>query len=50
MNELMEWELPDEEFGGLLVLADLTESDGTGAEAMGLLHAACHPKWSQKKS
>ena len=38
-NEPLEGELPDEEFGGLLVLADLTESDGTGAETMGLLDA-----------
>ena len=36
-NETLEGELPDEEFGGLLVFADFTESDGSGAETMGLL-------------
>ena len=39
-DEALEGELADEQLGGLLVAADLTESDGTGAEAVGLLHAA----------
>ena len=33
----MEGELPNEEFGRLLVLADFTESDGSGTETMRLL-------------
>lgn len=36
-DEALEGQLADEEFGGLLVLADFTESDGTRPEAMGLL-------------
>ena len=36
-DEALEGELPDEELGGLLVLADLTESDGSGAVPVGLL-------------
>ena len=36
-DEALEGELADEELGGLLVLADLTESDGTGPVAVGLL-------------
>jgi len=28
-NKTLEWQLADEELGGLLVTADLTESDGT---------------------
>jgi hypothetical protein len=39
-DEALEGELPDEELGGLLVLADLTESDGTGPVSVGLLHSA----------
>jgi hypothetical protein len=39
-DEALEGELADEELGGLLVAADLTESDGTRAVAVGLLHAA----------
>ena len=38
-DEALEGELADEELGGLLVLADLTESDGTGPVAVGLLDA-----------
>ena len=38
-DEALEGELADEELGGLLVLADLTESDGTGPVAVGLLRA-----------
>ena len=34
----MEWEFADQELGALLVATDFTESDGTRAEAMGLLH------------
>ena len=37
-DEALEGELADEQLGGLLVLTDLTESDGTGPVAMGLLH------------
>jgi len=36
-DEPLEGELADEELGGLLVTPDLTESDGTGAESVGLL-------------
>ena len=39
-DEALEGELADEELGGLLVLADLAERDGTGAVAVGLLDAA----------
>ena len=39
-DEALEGELADEEVGGLLVTTDLTESDGTGAVAVGLLDAA----------
>ena len=38
-DEALEEELADEELGGLLVLADLAESDGTGPVAVGLLDA-----------
>ena len=38
-DEALEGELADEELGGLLVLADLAESDGTGPVAVGLLDA-----------
>ena len=49
-DEALEGELADEEVGGLLVTADLTESDGTGAVAVGLLDAAggghsCERPW-----
>ncbi len=39
-NEALERELADEQLGGLLVATNLAEGDGTGAVAMGLLHAA----------
>ena len=37
-DKALEGQLADEELGGLLVAADLTESDGTGAVTMGLLY------------
>ena len=39
-DQALEGELADQELSGLLVLSDLTESDGTGAVTMGLLHSA----------
>ena len=36
-NKTLEGELADEQVGGLLVTTDLTESDGTGSESVGLL-------------
>ena len=36
-NQTLEWELADQELSGLLVTADLTESDGTGLVAVRLL-------------
>jgi hypothetical protein len=39
-NESLEGELADQKLGGLLVTTDLTESDGTGAVTMGLLHTS----------
>ena len=39
-DETLERELPDQKVGGLLVATDLAEGDGTGAVAMGLLHAS----------
>ena len=36
-DESLEGELADEELGGLLETSDLTESDGTRSEAVGLL-------------
>jgi len=39
-DEALEGELADEQLGGLLVLPDFAESDGTGPVAVGLLHAA----------
>jgi len=36
-DQTLEWELSDQELGGLLVTTDLTESDGTGPVTMGLL-------------
>ena len=38
-DKSLEGKLADEELGGLLEATDLTESDGTRAEAMGLLDA-----------
>ena len=40
-DETLEWELADEELGGLLVATDLTESDGSWTVTVGLLDAAC---------
>uniref|UniRef100_A0A0E0PTU2 Uncharacterized protein n=1 Tax=Oryza rufipogon TaxID=4529 RepID=A0A0E0PTU2_ORYRU len=39
-DEALEGELADEQLRALLVLADLTERDGAGPEAVRLLHAA----------
>ena len=39
-DETLEGELADEEVGRLLVPADLAEGDGSGAVAVGLLHAS----------
>ena len=39
-NESLERELADEELSGLLVPSNLTESDGTGAESVGLLDSS----------
>ena len=39
-NKTLEGELADEELRGLLVATDFTESDGTRAETMRLLHTA----------
>ena len=39
-DEALEWELADQELGGLLVAADLTESHGARTVAVGLLDAA----------
>lgn len=36
-NKPLEGELADKELSGLLVTPNLTESDGTGAEPVGLL-------------
>jgi histone H3 len=38
-NETLEGKLPDEELGGLLVATNFSESDGTRAEPVRLLHA-----------
>ena len=37
-NEALEGKLPDKELGRLLVATNLTESDGAGLVAVGLLH------------
>ena len=39
-NETLEWELADQELGGLLVPADLTESDGSWPVSVGLLDSS----------
>uniref|UniRef100_A0A8R7PXA5 Uncharacterized protein n=1 Tax=Triticum urartu TaxID=4572 RepID=A0A8R7PXA5_TRIUA len=39
-HQPLERQLADQQLRALLVLADLTERDGAGAEAVGLLHAA----------
>ena len=40
-NKTLEWSLADQEIGRLLVLADLTESDGTRTVTVRLLDASC---------
>ena len=40
-NQALERQLPDEELSALLVTPDLTESNGTGPVAMGLLDTSC---------
>jgi hypothetical protein len=51
----LEWKLPDKKFGRLLIPPNFTKSDGSRAEAMGLLHTAsslvdrCVSKWSQQR-
>jgi hypothetical protein len=39
-NKTLEGELPDEELSRLLVTANFTEGDGSGAETMGFLDTA----------
>ena len=39
-DEALEGQLADQELSGLLVLTDLTESDGTGPVSVGLLDSA----------
>jgi hypothetical protein len=39
-NQTLEGELADQKLGGLLVATDLTQSDGTGLVAVGLLDTA----------
>ena len=47
-DEALEGELADEELGGLLVLANLAQGDGSGAVAVGLLDAVGPPcTWSR---
>lgn len=36
-DKALEWQLADEELGGLLIATDLTEGDGSWLVAMGLL-------------
>ena len=38
-DQTLEGQLADQELGGFLVTTDLTESDGSGPVAMGLLHS-----------
>ena len=38
--QALEWKLPDEKFGGLLVPSNFSESHGTRPVTMGLLHSA----------
>jgi hypothetical protein len=40
-HQALEGQLADQQLRALLVLADLTERDGAGAEAVRLLHTAC---------
>ena len=39
-DQALEGQLADEQLGGLLVLADLTQGHGAGPVAVGLLHTA----------
>ena len=39
-DQALEGQLADEQLGGLLVAADLSQSHGTGAVPVGLLHSA----------
>jgi hypothetical protein len=39
-HQALKWKLADQELGGLLVSADLTQSHSAGPVAVGLLHAA----------
>ena len=39
-DQPLEWQLADQELGGLLVTPDLTESHSTGTIPVGLLHAS----------
>ncbi len=39
-DQTLEWQLPDEELGGLLVTTDLTESHCSRPVTMGLLHSS----------
>jgi hypothetical protein len=39
-HQALERQLADQQLGALLVLANLTEGDGAGAETVGLLHSA----------
>ena len=39
-DQALEGQLADQQLGGLLVLADLAQGDGSGPVAMGLLHAS----------
>ena len=38
-NETLEWEFTNEKLGGFLITTNLTKSNGTRAEPVGLLHA-----------
>lgn len=47
-NETLERQLPDQQFGGLLISSDFTESDSSGPETMGLLHTtSCCGLWQR---
>ena len=37
-NETLEWQFADEKLSRLLVTSDFTEGDGSGTEAVRLLH------------
>lgn len=39
-NKPLEWKLSDKELSGLLVTPDLTKSDGTRTESVGLLDSS----------